>query len=101
MRTRWALLTDDKEDLYKYLYYISVQYIRRIGDDQNRKLREILYMEEGREQMEAFGTYLGNAENLKRFQKIFPSLPPPVYLPIGWDVGTLLRYDGHGRGKPV
>lgn len=68
----WALLTDDKEDLYKYLYYISVQYIRRIGDDQNRKLREILYMEEGREQMEAFGTYLGNAENLKRFQKIFP-----------------------------
>ncbi len=68
----WGLLTDDEEELYKYLYYISVQYIRRIGETQNEKLKDILYMEDEREQAEAFAGYLTSTENLRRFQKIFP-----------------------------
>lgn len=66
------LLEDDEEELRKYLYYISVKYISRIGSSANQDLLEILYMEDPEERVKAFHAYLGKTENVKKFQKIFP-----------------------------
>lgn len=67
-----ALLTDDIEDLKKYLYYISAKYIQRIDKPENQDLRNILLMQDEEEQAQEFCKYLGNSDNLKKFLKIFP-----------------------------
>lgn len=67
-----ALLTDDIEDLKKYLYYISAKYIQRIDEPENQDLRNILLMQDEDEQAQEFGKYLSNSDNLKKFLKIFP-----------------------------
>lgn len=67
-----ALLTDDIEDLKKYLYYISAKYIQRIDEPENQDLRNILLMQDEEEQAQEFGKYLSNSDNLKKFLKIFP-----------------------------
>lgn len=67
-----SLLDDNIEDLKKYLYYISAGYIKKIGQQKNADLLEILEMEEDGKQLEAFGKYLGKKENIAKLQKIFP-----------------------------
>lgn len=67
-----ALLTDDIEDLKKYLYYISAKYNQRIDKPENQDLRNILLMQDEEEQAQEFCKYLGNSDNLKKFLKIFP-----------------------------
>lgn len=67
-----ALLTDDIEDLKKYLYYISAKYIQRIDEPENQDLRNILLMQDEEEQAQEFCKYLGNSDNLKKFLEIFP-----------------------------
>lgn len=67
-----ALLTDDIEDLKKYLYYISAKYIQRIDEPENQDLRNILLMQDEEEQAQEFCKYLGDSDNLKKFLKIFP-----------------------------
>ena len=67
-----SLLDDNIEDLKKYLYYISAGYIKKIGQQKNADLLEILEMEEDGKQLEAFGRYLGKKENIFKLQKIFP-----------------------------
>ena len=67
-----SLLDDNIEDLKKYLYYISAGYIKKIGQQKNADLLEILEMEEDGKQLEAFGKYLGKKENILKLQKIFP-----------------------------
>ena len=67
-----SLLDDNIEDLKKYLYYISAGYIKKIGQQKNADLLEILEMEEDGKQLEAFGRYLGKKENILKLQKIFP-----------------------------
>ena len=67
-----ALLTDDVEDLKKYLFYISAKYIKRIDDMEQDRLKDILLMDRSKEQEEAFGEYLKSTENLKKFQRVFP-----------------------------
>ena len=66
------LLDKDIETLKEYLYYTSVGYIKKIGAPRNAKLKEILEMEEGGKQLEAFTKYLGQKANIIKLQKIFP-----------------------------
>lgn len=69
-----ALLDDDLDELYKYLYYTSARYIKKLGEEKYSGLRHILF-EEGEDadaQAEHFNRYLGQTENLKKLQKIFP-----------------------------
>lgn len=68
----FSLLTDDTEELKKYLYYISIGYIKKIGDRKNQELKDILYIEDEDKQMEAFRDYLTKKENLQRLTEIFP-----------------------------
>ncbi len=74
-----ALLEDDGEELYKYLYYVSAKYIKRIGLEENRELLDILSMEDEADALEAFHGYLKETPNLKRFQQIFPVIATTCY----------------------
>ncbi|MCI8506139.1 MAG: AAA family ATPase [Lachnospiraceae bacterium] len=74
-----ALLDDDEEELQKYLYYVSVRYMKRIDLEENRKFKELLLMEDEEERLEAFHQYLKLTSNLKRFQRIFPIIATTCY----------------------
>lgn len=67
-----ALLTDDIEDLKKYLYYISAKYIQKIDKPENQDLKDILLMQEEEEQVQEFRKYLSSSDNMKKFLRIFP-----------------------------
>lgn len=67
-----ALLSEDLDELKKYLYYISAKYIKGIDEPQNHELKEILYMEDMDAQVEAFQEYLSDSEKLSHFLGIFP-----------------------------
>ena len=67
-----ALLDEDPEELRKYLYYISAQYIKKLEAERFRRLREILYHEKAEEQAVELSKYLSDTENVKKLQEIFP-----------------------------
>ena len=71
-REAMALLDDDLEELYKYLFYTSARYIKKLDDPKYKELKSILYEEEGEEQLSDFNRYLSDAGNIKKLQKIFP-----------------------------
>lgn len=67
-----ALLDDDLDELYKYLFYTSAKYIKRLDEEKYKELRDILYEEDPDKRTAAFGKYLGSTENVKKLQRIFP-----------------------------
>ena len=71
-REAMALLDDELEELYKYLFYTSARYIKKLDDPKYKELKSILYEEEGEEQLSDFNRYLSDAGNIKKLQKIFP-----------------------------
>lgn len=66
------LLTDDEVDLRKYLYYVSAKYVKKIDDPKNKKLKDILFLEDEEERLREFHAYLSEKEDLKKFLEIFP-----------------------------
>ncbi|MCM1217286.1 MAG: AAA domain-containing protein [Lachnospiraceae bacterium] len=71
-REALVLLDHDLEELYKYLFYTSARYIKRLGEKKYEELRHILYEEEEDKQAFHFSQYLSKTENVKNLQKIFP-----------------------------
>ncbi len=71
-REALALLDNDLEELYKYLYYTSARYIKKLGEEKYRELRYILFEENEDTQVASFNKYLGNIDNVKKLQRIFP-----------------------------
>lgn len=69
-----ALLTDEEDELRKYLFYTSVKYIQKIDAPANQRLKEILFLEDEEQQAALFQEYLSVTENLKQFLKIFPAV---------------------------
>lgn len=67
-----SLLDDNTEELKKYLYYTSVRFIRRLGNEEFKDLRGILRSKNEEKQIEAFSKYLGKRENVLKLQKVFP-----------------------------
>lgn len=67
-----ALLDDDLDELYKYLFYTSAKYIKRLDEEKYKELRNILSEEDPDKRTAAFGKYLGSTENVKKLQRIFP-----------------------------
>ncbi len=67
-----SLLTEDVEELKKFLYYASVKCIRRLDEPGSRRLREILLTEDEDQRLEAFHEYLRDGEGMKRFLRVFP-----------------------------
>ena len=67
-----ALLKDDREEFFKYLFYMSANYIKRLEEPKNEDLRKIIHIENEEQRIEEFESYLKKSENLKKFQRIFP-----------------------------
>ncbi|MCM1327060.1 MAG: AAA domain-containing protein [Bacteroidales bacterium] len=85
-----ALLDNNLEELYKYLFYTSARYIKRLGEEKYKELRDILFEEEGEKQAADFGRYLSNTSNVKKLQKIFPVI-----------ITTCISAHKLGEPKPV
>lgn len=68
----FSFLDHDEEELKKYLYYISVSYLQKLDQPGNKDLKEIIYMDDPEEQMDAFRQYLSKKQNISSLQKIFP-----------------------------
>lgn len=66
------LLSDDLDELRQYLYYTSARYIKRLKGPKYEDLRHILFDMEGKDQIAGFVKYLGEKDNIKKLQKIFP-----------------------------
>lgn len=67
------LLDQDEEEFKKYLYYISAKYIQRLNEPKNQDLLDIILMEGAENERAAeFNRYLSQAENMKKFLRIFP-----------------------------
>ncbi len=62
----------DEAEFKKYLYYTSAKYIRRLGEEKNKDLLNIVMMEDEEEKRKAFNDYLKNKANVKKLQRIFP-----------------------------
>ena len=67
-----ALLDDDLEELYKYLFYTSARYIKRLDEEKYKELRHIVFEEDPEQQAASFSKYLSKTENVKKLQRIFP-----------------------------
>lgn len=67
-----ALLDNDLEELYKYLFYTSARYIKKLDEEKYKELRHILFEEDQETQTASFGKYLSKTDNVKKLQKIFP-----------------------------
>lgn len=67
-----SLLDDNEEELKKYLYYTSARYIKKIDDQRNAELKDIMLEADSEIQLERFNKYLSKKENIKKLQKIFP-----------------------------
>ena len=67
------LIVDDEEDFLKYLYYTSAKYIKRLSEQKNKELLDIILLDPKDEtRVPSFNQYLSNPENVRRFQRIFP-----------------------------
>lgn len=71
-RDALALLTDEEDELRQYLFFTAVKYIQKIDAPANRKLKDILFLEDEKQRLTSFQEYLGKSENLKQFIRIFP-----------------------------
>lgn len=66
------LVVEDEEMFKKYLYYTSAKYIQRLKEPKNQELMEIINCADEKKKVQQFNAYIRKAENLKKFQKIFP-----------------------------
>lgn len=71
-REALALLDDNLDELYKYLFYTSARYIKKLDEEKYSDLRHILFEEDPETQADSLNKYLGKTDNLKKLQKVFP-----------------------------
>ncbi len=71
-REALALLDDNLDELYKYLFYTSARYIKKLDEEKYSDLRYILFEEDPETQADSLNKYLGKTDNLKKLQKVFP-----------------------------
>lgn len=67
-----SLLQNEGDEFASYLYYISAKYLKRLKEPKNKELLQILQMDEGDSQVQAFNHYLQQPDNVKKFLRIFP-----------------------------
>lgn len=67
-----ALLDNDEEALFQYLYYTSAKYIKRLDEAKYDNLRKIVLEEDEESQVMSFSKYLSEEKNIRKLQKVFP-----------------------------
>lgn len=68
----FSLLDDNVEELKKYLYYTSASYIKKIDLPRHEELKNIIFNQNKKLQLEEFARYLSKKENIRKLQEIFP-----------------------------
>lgn len=68
----FSLLDDNVEELKKYLYYTSARYIKKIDLPRHEELKNIIFNQNKKVQLEDFSKYLSKKENIRKLQEIFP-----------------------------
>ena len=68
------LVLEDEDAFKNYLYYTSAKCIKRLQEPKNADLLDIVYTESKEKKVKAFNDYLKKEENLKKFQRICPSI---------------------------
>lgn len=68
----FSLLDDNVEELKKYLYYTSASYIKKIDLPRHEELKNIIFNQNKKLQLEEFSRYLSKKENIRKLQEIFP-----------------------------
>lgn len=71
-RDATALLDNDEEALFQYLYYTSAKYIKRLDEAKYDNLRKIVLEEDEESQVKSFSKYLSEEKNIRKLQKVFP-----------------------------
>ncbi|MGD9567123.1 MAG: AAA domain-containing protein [Sedimentibacter sp.] len=66
------LLSNDEDEFFKYLYYTSAKYIKRLDEPKYKDLLDIVYLDDKELQLNTFNQYLKEEENLRKFLRIFP-----------------------------
>jgi hypothetical protein len=66
------LMDVNREEFYQYLYYTSAKYIKKLDDKKYAELIQIVYETNEEKQLEEFRKYIGNTDNVKKLQKVFP-----------------------------
>lgn len=68
----FSLLDDNVEELKKYLYYTSASYIKKIDLPRHEELKNIIFNQNKKLQLEEFSRYLSKKDNIRKLQEIFP-----------------------------
>lgn len=67
-----ALLDDDEDSFYKYLFFTSARYIKRLNEPKYEDLVHIIQMSDSEEKVRAFNRWLSDAENMQKLLRVFP-----------------------------
>ena len=67
-----GLLTENPEELKRYLYYASIRCIQRLDEPGSRHLKDILYIEDEECRLDEFSGYIKDTDNLKHLLRVFP-----------------------------
>ncbi len=66
------LVDQDDEEFFKYLYYTSAAFIKKLDTPEYSDFMEILHLNDDVEKVKEFNHYLSKSENVSKLQKVFP-----------------------------
>lgn len=67
-----SLIDDDKEEFYKYLFYTSAKYIKRLSEPKYDELRSIIHDTDNENALAGFNRYISKDENIRMLIRVFP-----------------------------
>ncbi len=67
-----GLLNGDTNELFKFLYFLSAKYIKRLNEPKYAELLDILNITDEEFAVSEFNKYLNDDENLQKFMRVFP-----------------------------
>ena len=65
------LVDQDDEEFFKYLYYTSAGFIKKLEDPMYSDFVKILHLNDKEERVKNFNLYLSKSENVSNLQKVF------------------------------
>ena len=66
------LADQDDEEFFKYLYYTSAGFIKKLENPEYSDFVKIIHLKDEEERVKEFNLYLSKSENVSRLQKVFP-----------------------------
>lgn len=67
-----SLVDQDDEEFFKFLYYTSAAFIKKLDTPAYSDFVEILHLNDEAEKVKEYNHYLSKSENVSKLQKVFP-----------------------------